>query len=332
MKPKLKQNDQNKPQAAISIDMDNQWSYMKTHGEPGWEKFSTYFDVLVPCLLDVLDELELSITFFLVGIDVQRGENQRYIEMIAQRGHEPGNHSLTHEPWLHLYPRERIASEIVQTHQRIVDVMGTQPRGFRGPGFSWSADLLEVLVELGYQYDASTLPTFIGPLARLYYFRTARLNHEERKQRKRLFGTLRDGFRPVKPFNWQFPDGRKLLELPVTTIPILRIPFHLSYLLFLSRRSARLMETYLELALTMCRATATQPSFLLHPLDLLGGDQISSLQFFPGMDIDGSTKRQQFKKVMKSLRKHFQLVNMSEFAESQDLPSLATRRIPDVAG
>jgi hypothetical protein len=26
-----------KPLASLSLDLDNLWSYMKTHGDPGWE-------------------------------------------------------------------------------------------------------------------------------------------------------------------------------------------------------------------------------------------------------------------------------------------------------
>ena len=303
-----------KPRAALSIDMDNQWSYMKTHGDAGWEAYPSYFGVLIPYLLDLLDELGLSITFFLVGIDVQREENQPYIRMITERGHEVGNHSLTHEPWLHLYPREQIRTELVTTHQAIEQVTGLPPKGFRGPGFSWSPDLLDVLLELGYLYDASTLPTFIGPLARMYYFWTANLDKEERAQRRKLFGTIADGFRPVRPYSWALAGDRHLLELPVTTIPVFRTPFHLSYLIYLSRYSPTLMERYLQVAVMMCKATGTQPSFLLHPLDVLGGDQVPELRFFPGMDVNAAEKRALFVRVMRLLGRHFSLCNMSEYA------------------
>jgi hypothetical protein len=302
--------------AAISIDMDNQWSYMKTHGDIGWDSYPSYFDVLIPYTLDLLDELELKATFFLVGLDVQHQKNQQFIAKITERGHEPGNHSLTHEPWLHLFPRNRILDELSTTHLAIEEVTGVAPLGFRGPGFSWSVDLLETLLDIGYRYDASTLPTFIGPLARMYYFWTAKLDKEERKQRKKLFGTMADGFRPVRPYTWLLPDARTLLELPVTTIPVFRTPFHLSYLLYLSRYSEALMERYLQVAVSMCKATGTSPSFLLHPLDVLGGDQVPALKFFPGMDIDGPSKRQRFIKVMKILGRHFELVNMSSYAQS----------------
>lgn len=301
--------------AALSMDMDNQWSYMKTHGDSGWESYPSYFPVLIPYILDILDEFGLSITFFLVGTDVKSEKNQPYIEMITRRGHEPANHSLTHEPWLHLYPKARIAEEILTTHNLIKSVTGMTPVGFRGPGFSWSLELLEVLLDMDYRYDASTLPTFIGPLARMYYFWTAKLEKEKREERKKLFGTISDGLMPVRPYTWQLPDKRTLLELPVTTIPFFKIPFHLSYLLYLSGYSELLMEFYLKAAIAMCRITGTQPSFLLHPLDVLGGDLVPELKFFPGMNMDTALKRKRFNKVISFLAENYSLVNMNLYSD-----------------
>ena len=69
---------------------------------------------------------------------------------------------------------------------------------------------------------------------------------------------------------------------------------------------------YLKCAIYLCKLTKTEPSFLLHPLDLIGGDQISELAFFPGMNITSDRKIFIFKKVMKVLDKHFRLVPMDE--------------------
>ena len=40
-------NNNQKKLAALSFDMDNLWSYMKTHGDAGWESYPTYFDILI---------------------------------------------------------------------------------------------------------------------------------------------------------------------------------------------------------------------------------------------------------------------------------------------
>ncbi|OWW27029.1 polysaccharide deacetylase [Zobellia sp. OII3] len=305
-----------KPYLSLSLDMDNQWSYMKIHGEEGWESYPSYLDIFVPHVLKVLDELNLKITFFIVGQDATFERNHKYLRDIAEAGHDIGNHSFVHETWLHLYSREEMTAEIDKAHNIIEKVTGKAPTGFRGPGFSWSPTLLEVLADKGYVYDASTLPTVIGPLARLYYFSTSNLSKEEKEDRKEIFGKFSDGFKKLKPYLWKTKKNQQLLELPVTTMPVFRIPFHLSYLLYISNISSNLMMLYLNIAIFLCKITKTQPSFLLHPLDLIGGDQISSLAFFPGMNISSDRKVLIFKKVMKKLGTHFTLTDMNGHVES----------------
>jgi hypothetical protein len=216
--------------------------------------------------------------------------------------------------------------EIGRAERAIVEATGQTPCGFRGPGFSWSPDLVDILIERGYRYDASTLPTWVGPLARWYYFRTAKISAEDRKRRAGLFGSFADGRRPVKPFVWRTATGGELLEIPVTTVPLLRTPFHFSYLLYLGRVSEDLMMAYLRLALQLCRTTGTPPSFLLHPLDLLSGEDAPELRFFPGMDVSAQRKRAIFVRVLREIGRRFQVVTMGGQAE-QEMERPAARRV-----
>ncbi len=299
--------------AALSLDLDNQWSYMKIHGDDGWDKYPSYFDIFVPHILNLLDELELKITFFIVGKDTESEENRKYLKMIVDRGHEVANHSYYHESWLQTYSFEKIAAEITNAEIAIENATGQRPKGFRGPGFSWSSDLLKVLSTRGYNYDSSTLPTFLGPLARMYYFAKSDLSREEKKARKELFGKFSEGFRKLKPYYWNIEESNPLMEIPVTTMPIFKIPFHLSYLVYLSNISGLLMNLYLNLAIALCKITRTPICFLLHPLDLIGGDQIVQLAFFPGMNVSSEKKTIIFRKVISRLKKSFELKNMNEF-------------------
>ena len=305
-----------RPLASVSLDLDNLWSYMKIHGDPGWQSRPSYLDAFVPYVLEVLERERLSITFFIVGADAAQSRNHAALRALVQAGHEVGNHSFEHEPWLPLYTREQLEREVRDTDDAIEAATGVRPNGFRGPGFSWSPMLLEVLADNGHRYDASTLPTWLGPLARTYYFWTARLSAEERERRKGLFGSFADGLRPNKPYQWALADGRRLLEIPVTTLPIARTPFHFSYLAFLARFSEALMMAYLHTALTACRLTGTSPSFLLHPLDVIGGDQAPALSFFPGMEISSARKTQLLLRVLRVLRQHYDLVPMGVHADS----------------
>lgn len=312
----MSQKNQPKPFCSLSLDLDNQWSYMKIHGDSGWEKFPSYFDIFIPHVLEILKDLNLKITFFVVGQDAALPKNSAYLKAIVENGHEVGNHSFHHESWLHLYSRNKIEQEIIMAEDYIFEVTGRKPIGFRGPGFSWSNDLLSVLSEHGYQYDASTLPTYLGPIARWYYFSKSNFSNAEKQERGELFGKFQNGMEPIKPFYWHVNGNGKLLEIPVTTMPILKIPFHLSYLMYLSQFSSGLMHSYLNTVILLCRLTRTEPSFLLHPLDLIGGDKVPELAFFPGMQIDSQKKVDLFYRIIKKLGQNFNLVSMNCYAKT----------------
>jgi hypothetical protein len=256
-----------------------------------------------------------------VGKDTESEENNKYLRMITERGHEVGNHSYHHESWLQTYSYEKIEKEIREAEEAIFNATGQRPQSFRGPGFSWSKDLLKVLERRDYQFDASTLPTYLGPLARMYYFKKSDLSKEEKKARKELFGKFSEGFRKLKPYKWDLGNGKSIMEIPVTTMPVFKLPFHLSYLIYLGNISMPLMKLYLNTAIRMCKITKTPISFLLHPLDLIGGDQITQLAFFPGMNVSSSKKVEVFKNVIGLLQKNYQVVNMSKHAENIEMTS-----------
>ncbi len=319
-------NTNGKPVASLSLDLDNQWSYMKTHGDPAWESLPSYLDIVVPRVLGFLAERGLKITFFIVGQDAALTRNRPALAAITAAGHEVGNHSFRHEPWLHLYTDDEVEAEIARAEAAILEATGQRPTGFRGPGFSISTTVLTTLKRRGYRYDASTFPTFLGPLARAYYFLTAKLEKEQREQRKELFGGVREGFRPLQPYHWRL-DAGPLLELPVTTMPIFRLPFHASYLIYLAGFSPVLARLYFAAALTLCRWTGVQPSLLLHPLDFLGVDDgIEPLKFFPGMNIPSKTKLEWLDSFIAAFRRRFEVVPMGAHVDALQ----ATTRLPEV--
>lgn len=302
--------------ASLSLDLDNQWSYMKTHGDAGWDRFPSYLDVVVPRILRFLEERDLKITFFIVGQDAALEKNRDAIAAIAEAGHEIGNHSFNHEPWLHLYSKDELVEEFEKTESAIQNVTGKVPKGFRGPGYSLSPTVLEVLADRGYEYDCSILPTFIAPLARAYYFfKSPEMNDEEREKRKKLFGKFSDGFRSLKPHSWQVGD-RTITEIPVTTAPVVKTPIHPSYLLYLAGFSPAAARAYWRSALSLCRMTGTEPSILIHPLDLLNGDDVPELKFFPAMDMPLKRKLGLLGEIMDDLQSNYRVTTMREHSAS----------------
>jgi hypothetical protein len=305
---------------SLSLDLDDLWTYLKTHGDAGWDSYPTYLPVVVPRVLAFLAERNLRITWFLVGRDAADARHRDTLAAIPAAGHEVGNHSFHHEPWLHLYSEAEIEAELARTEDAIEAATGVRPDGFRGPGFSFSPTVLKVLARRGYRYDASTFPTFLGPLAKRYYFATAKnLSAEERAKRAQLFGKFAEGFRPLKPYSWQTPDG-PLLEIPVTTMPVFKVPIHLSYLLYLAGFSRLAMRAYLRLAVTLCKVAGVRPSFLLHPLDFLGCDDTDRLSFFPAMKRPAAEKLAVVAEVFDVLAGSFRLVPMGDHATAAGSP------------
>lgn len=308
------QSTQNgKPLASLSLDLDNEWAYLKTHGDPAWESYPSYLSAVVPRILHVLARRKLLITVFVVGQDAALEYNHEALAQIASAGHEIGNHSLRHDPWLHLFSEQDLEQELAEAERYIQAATGQKPIGFRGPGYSQSSTMLRVLARRGYAYDASSLPSFIGPIARAYYFATGQFDAEQRERLNRLFGSWKDGLQPLKPYRWRL-NGTSLLEMPVTTFPVIRVPIHLSYVMYLAGFSTVLAHTYFNTALWTCRLFGVEPSILLHPLDFLGGEDVPRLQFFPSMRMSSQQKIAIVERCLDSMVHLFDVRSVGEHA------------------
>ncbi|MCF2149232.1 polysaccharide deacetylase family protein [Desmonostoc muscorum LEGE 12446] len=305
----------NKPIASLSLDLDNIWSYLKNQGAPGWESFPSYLDIAVPRFLEILQQWNLTITVFIVGQDAALEKNHKAIQAIANAGHEIGNHSFHHDPWLHLYSENEIEEEVALAEEHIKRVTYQHPVGFRGPGYSFSPAVLKVLARRGYEYDASTFPTILGPIARAYYLMTCKLSKEERKKREALFGSFKDGLQPLKPYQWNMGKD-KLTEIPVTTMPIFKVPIHFSYIMYLTKFSSDLALFYLRIALWLCKLTRTQPSLLLHPTDFLSQEDVPELSFFPGMNVPTYKKLAVVNKSLELISTQFNVLTVGQHANS----------------
>lgn len=304
-----------KPLAPISLDLDNKWSYLMVHGDKTWEKFPSYLPVLVPRVLDLLDDRGLRITFFVVGKDAELPGHAELLGEIARRGHRIANHSHLHRPWLHRYTPGEIKTELDRAEDAIESATAVRPTGFRGPGFSLTNTVLEELSRRNYAYDATIFPNILNPLGRAYYFRTTDLTPEEREERSALFGTIGDAMRPNRPFTWDGAVPQPIVEVPVTTFPVLRTPMHLSYLTYLAGKAKPLADAYYRLGLAACKATRNPQSMLLHPLDFLGRDDEPDLGFFPGMNMPAGRKLDLAHHFLDVLGSRYSLVPMEDYVE-----------------
>lgn len=303
-----------KPAATLSLDLDNLWCYQRSFGLESWRNYPSFLELALPRILDFLDRLDLKITFFIIGRDASHPENHDLLAEIVTRGHEVGNHSYDHELTLHGQPREAISAEIERAERAIEEASGQRPRGFRGPAFGLSSDLLEVLAERGYAYDASTCPNALGLVARLWHrSKASKIGNDERVLDS-LYGGLQESRQPLKPYSWALSQGA-IVETPVTTLPLLRLPFHGTYLNYLADLSPGLSRAYFSVAFRICRMRGVPPSFLLHATDFLGGDDGIELNYMPGMKRSAKDKCAFMTLVLERYREAFQVQPIGSFVE-----------------
>ena len=121
--------DTDKKQVAISFDAA--WGDEFTEG-----------------ILDILDTYDVKATFFLVYFWSK--EFPEDVKMIAERGHDIGNHSTTHPDMANL-SEEEIAQELNTSADTIESLTGKRPVLFRPPYGSYSDRLINTAESLGYQ-------------------------------------------------------------------------------------------------------------------------------------------------------------------------------------
>ncbi|MCC9645361.1 polysaccharide deacetylase family protein [Rhodopirellula sp. JC740] len=318
----------NKPVGSLSIDLDNKWAYLRAAGNADWETASSYLPMATQRIVDLLGELNLPLTVFLVGRDLDDESDVDAIHHFDQLGQwEPANHSLNHLPWMHTMSDSEIQSEIMTTHDRIFSRFGTRPVGFRGPGFSCPTEVLRVLIRNDYSYDASIFPTSMAPVARAVFLARTNLQGEEREKAKKLYGGFDAMRNPNRPFVRQEQvDGQthRLREIPVSTLPFLRTPIHFSYVTFLATFSVTLAKLYFASALNLCRLTGTAPSLLLHPPDFLGCEDDADMAYFPGMKMSRDAKLSFMRWALSKFANEFNVLTMREQTETLAMAQTAT--------
>lgn len=99
-----------------------------------------------PLLLDILDDLDIRATFFIVGR--QAVQFPEILSEIIARGHGVANHSWSHKNMPLLDP-DQIFDEIAFCSQAVETITGVRPRFFRPPGGNWNEAVVSIAVELG---------------------------------------------------------------------------------------------------------------------------------------------------------------------------------------
>ena len=123
-----------------------------------WEKYEVRIYTGVERILTELEKRQIKATFFCLGWIAEH--HPQVIRDIYAAGHHIGCHSYQHELSFRL-DKKGFKQDTEKSKKLIEDLIGEEINAFRAPGFSISesnAWALEVLTELGFEYDCSLFP------------------------------------------------------------------------------------------------------------------------------------------------------------------------------
>ncbi len=101
-----------------------------------------------PFILDTLDKYNVKATFFLCGVWVKQYPD--YVKEIAKRGHEIGNHSLTH-PHMNRMDSIAIQKELSDLDDMLEELTGKRSTLFRPPFGEYNDTVIRAAHEAGYE-------------------------------------------------------------------------------------------------------------------------------------------------------------------------------------
>ena len=146
---------------AFSVDVEDYFHVSAYAGviERGeWEVLESRVHDNTRKLLDLLGESQVRGTFFILGWVAKHHPD--VVRAIAEAGHEIACHGLSHD-LVYRQTREEFRDETRDAKALIEDVAGVPVYGYRAASFSitraslWA---LDVLAELGFEYDSSIFP------------------------------------------------------------------------------------------------------------------------------------------------------------------------------
>ncbi|WP_293127414.1 XrtA system polysaccharide deacetylase [Microcoleus sp. bin38.metabat.b11b12b14.051] len=145
----------------LTIDIEDWFHILDISSTPSiedWHKLESKVTKNTEVILDLLNKHHTKGTFFILGWVAEHFPD--LVREIAKQGHEIATHGYSHELIYNLTPNE-FRRDVARSLEVLARITSKPILGYRAPGFSiansslWA---LDILVELGLQYDASIFP------------------------------------------------------------------------------------------------------------------------------------------------------------------------------
>jgi len=181
---------------AMTVDVEEHFHANVFDGTPVREMQHTIasrVDGSMRRMLDLLDAAAVRSTCFVLGAVADA--HPMLVKEIAWRGHEIASHGYAHQ-LVYTQTSAVFREDVRRAKQTLEAIAGVPVRGYRAPSYSITKEslwALDVLVEEGYEYDASIFP----------------IRHDR-------YGIA---YAPRHPYVLEQPGGR-LVEAPGSTVRV----------------------------------------------------------------------------------------------------------------
>jgi peptidoglycan-N-acetylglucosamine deacetylase len=183
--------------------------------------------VAVPRIMALCEQLACPVTLFVVTSDLVQGASlPEALRAASRAGAELASHSHSHDYTLSRWAVEAVKADLEKAHRLLTDLTGQAPLGFRAPGYTLSAALLEAVVAQGYRYDSSAFPATPYYLAKASVMAALQLIG---RPSKAILDTPQVLLAPTRPYHpaldAPYRKGQApVIELPVSVTPRARVP------------------------------------------------------------------------------------------------------------
>lgn len=291
-----------RPAGTIQVDVDGLWVWQQLLGEPMRLEQDELFDVAITRLLDLFRQYDIRATFFVNGLDLEVPSKRAVIQRVAGEGHEIASHGQTHA-YLTGMPSAGQAVEVHRSAALIERAIGHPPSGFRSPGFSVDAVTLDLLEQAGYRYDSSVFSASLAGWVRMAY---RLISGGKQMARHRLAFSFRTPIAPYRPHAGDpyCAGDRPILEVPVTVVPCMRLPFHFSYTVLGG-------AGYFEWGLRQLVARRVPINYVFHLVDVVQ-PSYEPLRRVIGVNIPVTRKLSLIRRVLEALHASYRLTTTDE--------------------
>ena len=216
--------------ASISLDLDGLRHYARIHGLPADTVPDAVEAVVleraVPRFLELLARVGARGTLFVIGSEVTAAGRAGLLRALGE-GHELASHSHGHDYALSRQSPQAIDADLAAAEAVLASLGVSAPWGFRAPGYTLSAPLLQALIARGYAYDASIFPAapyWAAKAAVMGWMRLGGRRSTAILDTPRVLLAPRMPYRP-DPTRPERPGNAPLVELPMSVTPRARLPF-----------------------------------------------------------------------------------------------------------